>query len=260
MTDDGPENRSGGLMLPRLGASELEALARFSTPTLSNAIETFGVRPANAGFAGPEIRCLFPDLGTMVGYAATVRIAADRPAPPGASDDTFLRSYWRSIVDTPAPTIVVVEDLDPEPVGALIGEVNANVYQAMGCVGAVLRGGVRDIEEMRAAGFHTFASAVLVSRAYVHVVEFGQPVRIGRLQVGPGDLIHADRHGVLTIPVEIARELPRVAEEIERLEREIIDVAGEPAFSIDRLAGVWQSVVARSPQPGGATDDRPEHV
>jgi regulator of RNase E activity RraA len=247
-------------MLPPLAPGELAALSRFSTPTLSNAIEAFGVRPANTGFAGPEIRCLFPDLGTMVGYAATVRIAADQSAPPGASDDTFLRSYWRSIIDTPAPTIVVVEDLDPEPVGALIGEVNANVYKAMGCVGAVLRGGVRDIDEMRVASFHAFASAVLVSRAYVHVVDFGQSVRIGRLQVGPGDLIHADRHGVLGIPLEIARDLPRVADEIERLEREIIDVAREPGFSVDRLAAVWQSVVARSPQPGGATEDRSEHV
>ena len=247
-------------MPPPLTPDELAVLTRFSTPTLSNAIEVFGVRPANTGFAGPEIRCLFPELGTMVGYAATVRIAADRPAPPGASDAAFLRSYWRSIVETPAPTIVVVEDLDPEPVGALIGEVNANVYTAMGCVGAVLRGGVRDIDEMRAAEFHAFASAVLVSRAYVHVVDFGQLVRVGRLQVAPGDLIHADRHGVLTIPLEIARDLPRVAEEIERLEREIIDVAREPAFSVDRLAGVWQSVVARSPQPGAATSDRPEHI
>ncbi len=245
---------------PLLAPGELAALARFSTPTLANAIEAFAVRPANIGFAGPEIRCLFPELGTMVGYAATVRIAADRPAPPGAADDAFLRSYWSSILDAPAPTIVVVEDLDPEPVGALIGEIKANVYKAVFCVGALLRGGVRDVDEMRAAGFHAFASAVLVSRAYVHVVDFGQPVRIGRLRVAPGDLIHADRHGVLSIPLEIARDLPRVAEEIERLEREIIDAALEPAFSVDRLAGVWQSVVARSPQPGGAAGDRPEHV
>jgi regulator of RNase E activity RraA len=130
----------------------------------------------------------------------------------------------------------------------------------MGCVGAVLRGGVRDIDEMRAGGFHAFALAVLVSRVYVHVVDYGQPVRIGRLEVEPGDLIHADRHGVLTIPLEIAQDLPRVADEIERLEREIIDVAREPSFSLDRLATVWQSVLARSPQPGAATAERPEHV
>ncbi len=232
-----------------LTTEELAALARFSTPTMSNAIEAFGVRPANSGFAGPEIRSLFPELGTMVGYACTVRIAAERPAPPATDGGAFLRAYWRSIFDAPKPSVVVVEDLDPEPVGALIGEVNTNVYQAMGCVGTVLRGGVRDVDEMRGAGFHAFASAVLVSRAHVHVVDFGETVQIGRLEIHPGDLIHADRHGVLTIPLAIALELPRVAGEIERLEREIIGFAQGPSFSVDGLAEVWQSVVARSPQP-----------
>ena len=244
-------------MTQPLSTAELAALARFSAPTVSNAVEAFAVRPASAGFAGSEIRCLFPELRTMVGHAATVRIAAERPGPPAANDVEFLRSFWRSIADTPKPTVVVVQDLDPEPVGALIGEVNATVYKALGCVGAVLRDGIRDIDQVRLAGFHAFASAALVSRANVHIIDFGQPVQLGRLEVRPGDLIHADRHGVLTIPLEIAAELPRVAEEIERLEGEIISFAQGGFFSVDGLADVWQSVVARSPGRSAPTS---EHV
>lgn len=236
-----------------LRTTELDALAGFSSPTLSNAIEAFGVRPASEGFAGSEIRALFPELGAMVGYAATVRIRAEQPGPSSDGSGAFLRDYWRSVMETPSPTVVVVEDLDPVPVGALIGEVNANVYSAMGCVGTVMRGGVRDVEEMRQARFHAFASDVLVSRAYVHVVDFGGPVRVGRLEVRPGDLIHADRHGVLQIPLEIAAELPAVAREIEALEREIVEYAQRKGLTVEGLAQLWQSVVDRAPKPRTGT-------
>ena len=183
-------------MPPRLTAEELEALGRVSTPALSNAIETFDVRPHNEGFAGPEIRAVFPELGTDGG----VRVhAADRRRPTGAGRRR--RRAARVLVvrrgQPRAPKVVVVQDLDPEPVGAFWGEVNANVHTGLGAVGTVTHGGVRDLDEMRRAGFRVFASAVLVSHAYVHVVDFGGPVQIGRLTVSPGDLIRADQHGVL---------------------------------------------------------------
>jgi len=234
-------------MRAALTRDHLAALAGISTPAQANAIETFGARPNNRGFAGPEIRPLFPELGTMVGYACTLRIAADRPA---AAEGGAPLAYWEYVARSPGPKVVVVQDLDQEPVGAFWGEVNSNVHKALGCVGTVTRGGVRDLDEMRRNGFHAFASAVLVSHAYVHVVDFGAPVQIGRLNVRPGDLIHADRHGVLVVPAEIARDLPRVASEIERLEREIIDCCRADGFTPERLAEVWNGAVRRWPKPG----------
>ncbi|HLN13821.1 MAG TPA: RraA family protein [bacterium] len=241
----------------RLSTEELQALGRLSTPTLSNAIETFDVRPHNEGFAGPEIRAVFPELGAMVGYACTLRVAADRPAPAGAGGVPL--PYWSYVAGSPGPKVVVVQDLDAEPVGAFWGEVNANVHTGLGAVGTVTHGGVRDLDEMRQVGFRVFASAVLVSHAYVHVVDFGGPVQIGRLTVSPGDLICADQHGVLVVPPEIAPELGRVASEIERLEREIINCARGPAFTPERLAEVWTSAVSRWPVPGrrGAAPEAP---
>ena len=234
-------------MPPRLRREELDALARLSTPTLANAIETFEVRPHNEGFAGPEIRAVFPEMGAMVGYACTLRVAADRPAPPGAGGAPL--GYWAYVAGNPGPKVVVVQDLDPQPVGAFWGEVNANVHLGLGAVGTVTRGGVRDLDEMRRAGFRVFASAVLVSHAYLHVVDYGAPVQIGRLTVSPGDLIHADQHGALVIPPETAPELCRVASEIERLEREIIGCARGPGLTPERLAEVWNSAVSRWPAP-----------
>jgi len=243
-------------MPPRLTAEDLEALGRLSTPALSNAIETFDVRPHNEGFAGPEIRAVFPELGSLVGYACTLRIAADRPAPAGAGSVPL--PYWSYVAGSAAPKVVVVQDLDPEPVGAFWGEVNANVHRGLGAIGTVTHGGVRDLDEMRRAGFRVFASAVLVSHAYVHVVDFNVPVRLGRLTVSPGDLIAADQHGVLVIPLEIAPELCRIASEIERLEGEIIGCARGPAFTPERLAEVWTSVVSRWPAPRRRRGTAPE--
>ncbi len=177
-----------------LTRDELGALGRISTPALANAIETCGVRPNTQGFTGPEIRPLFPALGTMVGYACTLRIAAADPRAEGSSGAPL--AYWEYVARSAGPKVMVVQDLDPEPVGSFWGEVNANVHRALGCIGTVTHGGVRDLEEMEQVGFHAFASAVLVSHAYVHVVEFGEPVQIGPLTVRTGDVM---RHVPLSL-------------------------------------------------------------
>jgi 4-hydroxy-4-methyl-2-oxoglutarate aldolase len=231
---------------------DLVALASVTTPALSNAIESFGVRPRNEGFAGPEIRQMFPELGTMVGYACTLRVAADRPVegqPAGAPV-----AYWEYVAAASAPKIVVVEDVDPEPVGAFWGEVNSTVHKALGAVGTVTRGGVRDLEEVRRLGFNVFASAALVSHANLRLVDYGKPVQIGKLLIRPGELLHADRHGVLIVPEEIVRDLPEIAAEIERLEREILDCCLDEGFTPARLAQVWDSVVSRWPNPRAGKD------
>jgi 4-hydroxy-4-methyl-2-oxoglutarate aldolase len=231
-----------------LTRDDLEALARISSPALANAIETFGLRPNNTGFTGPEIRPLFPELGPMVGFACTLRVAAERP--PEAKTAGAPLAYWDYVARSSGPKVIVVQDLDPQPVGAFWGEVNSNVHKALGAVGTITLGGVRDLDEMRETGFKVFASAVLVSHAYVHIEEFGGPVQIGRLTVQPGDLVHADQHGALIVPLEIARELPRVVMEIEHLEREIIDCARSADFRPARLAEVWNGAVGRWPKPG----------
>jgi 4-hydroxy-4-methyl-2-oxoglutarate aldolase len=217
-----------------LTPEEIEALRRFSTPSIANAIERFDVRPRHQGFTGPEIRCMFPDLPPIVGYASTATIAAEQPAAPGRVPK--VGDYWDTILSLPAPRIAVIQDLDqPRATGSFWGEVNGNVHRALGCVGAITDGGVRDLEEVRALGFQFLASAAIVSHAYVHLVDFGIPVKVGGLWVQPGDLIHADQHGAITIPHEIAREVPDAAAAVERGERTIIEQCQSAEFSVERL-------------------------
>lgn len=216
---------------PPLEPSVLAALRRYDTPTVSNAIETFDVRPRDEGFATIDVRCMFPELPPMVGYAATATI---RARGRGSDDQSPL---WAHVRTVPGPRVVVVQDLDEPPAhGSLWGEVNANVFTALGCAGVVTDGCVRDLNEARAMGFHFFARGAGVSHAYVRVEAAGVSVRIGGLDVKPGDLLHCDQHGVLLVPVEIAAEIPAAADRVIAREQELIRWLRSPDFDPDRLA------------------------
>jgi 4-hydroxy-4-methyl-2-oxoglutarate aldolase len=224
-----------------LTAEQLQVLRKFSTPTIANAIETFNVRPRNAGFMDHSIACRFPELGAMVGYAVTAKIRASRP--PESGEEIAHSKVWAEFLKTPKPWVVVIEDLDaPNPVGSYWGEVNGATYAALGAVGVVTNGGVRDLPEVRRTGFHFFSAAVLVSHAYVHVVEVGGPVMVGGLTVKPGDLLHGDEHGVTSVPIEIAEKLPDACRAIETAERRLIEYARSGKATVEALAKIYGEV------------------
>jgi regulator of RNase E activity RraA len=183
----------------------------------------------------PEIRSIFPEFSPMVGYAVTGKIRA-AAAPPKGVSYTRRHDWWDFIASLPLPRVIVLEDLDDPPgVGSFWGEVNGSIHKALGCVGAVTNGCVRDLKEVREMGFHFFAQHVAVSHAYVHMVEFGQPVRIGGLTVKPGDLLHGDLHGVHSVPVEIAPKIPEAVAKLVANERRTIDYCQSPGFTLEGL-------------------------
>lgn len=217
-----------------LSTKELNALRSISTPTVSNAIELFNVRPKNEGFMSGEIKCIFPDMGVMVGYACTAVMLASWPDKEREEPLDF--RMYEHILQIPAPRVVVVQDIDQPPcIGSLWGEVNGNIHKALGCVGVVTNGGVRDLDEVHEMGFHFFAAQVIPSHAYDHLVDVGNPVKVGGLVVNPGDLIHADKHGVLVIPHEVASELAEAARRVEESERGLINLCKSPDFTLEKL-------------------------
>ncbi len=178
-----------------------------------------------------DIRCIFPELGPMVGYVATGNIRAR--GRPAHGNQTAL---YEHVSEVPGPRVVVVEDLDEPPGhGSLWGEVNATIFGALGCAGCVTNGCVRDLKEARAMGFHYFARGPGVSHAYVRVETAGQPVTVGGLRVSPGDLIHADQHGVLLIPREVAGELPAAAQRVIAAEQSLLNWVRSSEFDADEL-------------------------
>lgn len=230
---------------------ELAAIANFSVPTLANALETFHALASNDGFCSPALKCLFPELGTMVGYAVTARITSDQP-PSEVRPPVDEHQYWRWLAAQKGPKVVAVQDVDVPPKGAIWGEWNSNVHRALGCVGTVTEGGVRDLEDVRRLGFHLFATAVLPSHAYAMFTDYGGSVRVAGLTIRTGDLLAGDRHGVILIPPDVPlAELIHAAEEIERLEQEIFDFCQSPDFTLEALERLDRSVQNRWPKPHG---------
>jgi len=216
---------------------ELAALRRIDTCTVSNAIETFAVRLRNTGFADARIRCMFPDSPPMVGYAATARLRTGEPPIAGRlyHDRT---DWWNSILEVPAPRIVVIEDLDHHPgLGALLGDVHAAILVALGCVGYVTNGAVRELPRTLKFGLQLFAGNVAVSHAYAHIFDFGVPVSVAGLEVHPGDLLHGDQHGLLSVPTNIAAKIPAVAAKQRESEQEVIQLCQSKDFSLEKLRG-----------------------
>ncbi len=214
---------------------QLESLRRLDACTLANAIETFHERLRNEGFMGHHVRCLFPQLQPMIGYAATIKIRGSSP-PTTGNLYTDRTDWWDYIASLPAPRVVVVEDVSARPgLGSLVGAVHMNILRALHCSGVVTNGSVRDIPAAESAGFHYFAGSVAVSHAYVHIVEMGKPVAVDGLKIRPGDLLHGDLHGVQGIPLDIAPLIPSVAARINAEEQALIALCRSPEFSIQKL-------------------------
>ena len=230
-----------------LDADQLEALRWLDTCTVANTIETFDHRLRNEGFTNARIRCLFPRLPALLGYAVTVRIRCSSPPTDGRHylDRT---DWWDFVQSIPAPRVVVIEDVDDVPgTGSLLGEVHANILRALGCVGAVTNGTVRDVPAVEALGFPLFAGGLTVSHAYAHIVSIGGEVKVGGLKIQPGDLLHGDVHGILSVPIDLARDIPAVAAQIIGQERRLIAVCRASDFSPEKLRSTLREMNANNP-------------
>jgi regulator of RNase E activity RraA len=188
--------------------SDLLQLKRWNTPTIYNGWEQITKRnPCADAFNLEEVRDFMPQMGPMVGYAVTVVIEPGNPQHRDANPNAW-SEYRRCIASVPGPKIVVVHDLDkPRVLGAFWGEVNSNIHRALGCVGAIIDGAIRDLDEMTNAGFKALARRLCVGHAAVNPVRFNCDVEVFGRKVSPGDPIHADKHGFLVIAPDEASAL-----------------------------------------------------
>jgi regulator of RNase E activity RraA len=129
-----------------------------------------------------------------------------------------------------------MQDTDQEPgTGAFLGVVHVNILKALGCVGAVTNGAARELHGIEASGFQVFAGRLAISRAYIHIVEFGCPVEVGGLKIQPGDLIHGDRHGIISVPRDLAPRLPAVASRIMAKKQQVVELSKKPEATFEEL-------------------------
>jgi 4-hydroxy-4-methyl-2-oxoglutarate aldolase len=229
----------------------LEQLRQLDSCSVANAIETFGLRLRNTGFADSRVRCIFEDFPSLVGYAATIRVRTSDP--PMEGDSYYYRLDWlEHVLSVPSPRVLVVQDMDRQPgLGSFIGDLHANILMTLGCVGVVTNGAVRNIETARALKFQMFAGNLSVSHAFAHVFDFGGMVEVGHMQVRPGDLVHGDRHGVQTVPPEIAPDIPGVARKMIEDERNIIELCRSDGFTLEKLHSEVAALAAKRKRSKG---------
>lgn len=229
----------------RLTHGELLQLKRWNTPTVCNGWEQITKHDAaRDGFNLEETHDFMPQMGPMVGYAVTAVIEPSNPRHPKANPKGWCQ-YWQYIGSLPGPKIVVVQDLDkPKTVGAAWGEVNANIHRALGCVGVIIDGAIRDLDEMHNAGFKALARRLCISHAHAHPVRWNCPVTVFGRRVEPGQLIHADKHGFLVIPREDEARLLEAVRFMDNNECNTLILAGRSSARITReqaLARILQS-------------------
>ena len=207
-----------------LSERQFSFLRSIDTPTVCNLIEIVAPERRGAGYTVSHLHCPFPDLPPMVGFAKTVTMRARDPVS-GPSYMAKRMDYLDYVAASPQPGIAVIEDKDePAGYGAFWGEVQSNIHKALGCLGTITNGSIRDIPQI-AEGFQMLAGSLSPSHAYVHVEEFGVPVTIHGMAVKSGDLIHADRHGAIVVPINTIDGMKAAAEKLAATETKIIAAA-----------------------------------
>jgi regulator of RNase E activity RraA len=218
-------------------AEHLDFLRSIDTPTVCNLIEMVAPERRGHFYTVKHLHCPFPDLPPMVGFAKTVTIRAKNNVPLAEGGYMQKRlDYLDYVAAEPRPSIVVIQDLDGEDAGygAFWGEVQSNVHKALGCLGTVTNGSVRDIP-MIPAGFQMLAGSISPSHAYVHIVEFGGAANVYGMDVVSGDLIHADRHGAVVVPVGKIAAMQPALDKINAREKTIIDAARANGASVEAI-------------------------
>ena len=219
-----------------LTAQDLKKLAEWDTPTICNGLEHLSAEYRVKSFTVEQMQCFDPSLAPIVGYARTAMIRSMSPPEGSPIEIREMRAkYYETVAAKPAPSISVIQDLDPTPgFGAFWGEVNTAIHKGLGCLGVVTNGSFRDIDAC-APGFQLLGGKVAPSHAWVHLVDIECEVNIFGMAVKPNDIIHADRHGAVVVPDHCVKQLPDAIDLLTRREAVVLHVARSPDFNVEIL-------------------------
>ncbi|MGG5822935.1 RraA family protein [Falsiroseomonas sp. HW251] len=216
----------------------IATLRQHDTPTVWNALTRLRGHSTQGLTIGPIAAS--DSAMRMVGYAATARMTSDAPVAMSAEEKDAIRfAYYRMVGAAPAPRIVVMQDIgERRGLGSIWGEVNAAIHQGLGCAGVVTDGAMRDLDALH--GFPILAGSICLGNGFTQLRDIGGEVEVFGLRVRPGDLIHADRHGAMTIPAEHVAALPAVIETVLTQEKRIIATTRAPGFDAEAMIEAWR--------------------
>ncbi len=212
----------------------LGKLRTFDTPTICNLIELFDVRPRTQGYMDGRIVAAYPQMGPVVGFAATATFRAGGTPMAG---DAYMRmaEQVERFGELSGPPIMVFQDVDSPAVAATFGEVMCSIYKGFGAIGLITSGAGRDLDQVEAIGFPVWTNGTICSHGYCHMPQLYVPIHVGGVFLYPDDLLHADRNGVTTVPKEIAAEVADIGDEFVAADEITIAAARAPSPTVAQL-------------------------
>ncbi|MGH9694109.1 MAG: RraA family protein [Bryobacteraceae bacterium] len=212
----------------------IEFLKTIDTPTLANAIETLDVCSRSEGFPSLDLRCLFPELGVMCGYAVTAHVETITDANP-KTESAFLELF-EAVERSTKPAVVVIQEIGGDRDRAVhCGEVMSTIFRSLGGIGLVSDCAVRDLSAVRKLGFHYFARGAVSSHANFRIVRSNVPCEVLGMTVHPGDLLHGDENGIINVPGKKREALPGAVRQILSAELKLFELARAPGFTAGGL-------------------------
>jgi 4-hydroxy-4-methyl-2-oxoglutarate aldolase len=228
MSENGHRARNQGIDL-----ATLAFLHEVDSPTIANAIETFNLRDRCSGFIGGAVQCQFPELGRMVGRALTVTMTS-YPGPVAGRAGYW--RMWEALEPMDGPVVIAIQDVSGAPHRcAYAGEVMATIATRLGAVGMVTDGALRDVDEVRALGFHYFMQYPVVSHGNFEIVSVGEPIALNGERIVTGDLLHGDHNGVVVVPDAVLAELPAAVSSIQEREQRTMEFIRGGTFTLEAL-------------------------
>ena len=220
--------------MQKISQNLLETLRKYDTPTIVNSLELLDSKFRTSGFTTEQLICTDTSLPPIVGYARTATISATNEIDQQIKRDRSL-AYYQYVSSGTGPWVSVIQDIDQNPgFGAFWGEVNSNIHKALGVIGVLTNGSVRDLDVL-SEGFQVLAGKIGPAHAYVRIEETGIPVSIFGMELKHNDLLHADRHGAVVIPAELSEKLPKAIELMISREKVILDACKRDDFNYQIL-------------------------
>ncbi|WOF22870.1 RraA family protein [Microbacterium betulae] len=189
-----------------------DRLAALDSCAVSDALDTLGLPGAVTGIHGITL----PDAA-ILGVARTVLAGPREAGGPQAHIAAGLVDRLQ-----PGDVVVIANDgrADVSCWGGLLGA----AATSHGAAGVVVDGAFRDIQENADLGLPVFARAAVAVSARGRIVQksMDEPVRVGGVEVAPGDWVVADRSGLAFVPAAEAERVVALAERIVAREESML--------------------------------------
>ncbi|MGD9562414.1 MAG: RraA family protein [Pyrinomonadaceae bacterium] len=209
-------------------------LQTIDTPTVCNAIEMLDIRPGTENFTSSAIKCLYPDLGPMVGYAVTAQM--ETVTRMGPRDPEITMQFYEAIEASPKPVVLVLQEIGAyREFASHSGDVMTTLVKNFGAIGLVTDCNVRDFNEVKALNFHTFAVGTSASHVHCRIARVNVPVQVHGMTVRPGDIIHGDINGLIQVPTERLADLPETIAKVRKTEQDIMARVNAGNYTLDDL-------------------------